>query len=151
VADVQTITNDNWTEKPFTSRPLSELIPEEQWQEKKKLEEDSQKQKDVEEQKKLLEQHAEDERKKEEQLKLEAQQAQKKQLTLDTETSEEHSQEPEMPHPYIQRQLQEIRKLLAEMTDNKLLDIDSRLASIEQVVTDRSSKSRPTSRTKKLK
>ncbi len=118
-------------ELPMICKPLAEALPEEEYL--------AQQQKQREEAKALAEQEKQET---EQQAHLEQtksptpvpQEETKEESGLEEELDEKAGEEPQLPHPYIQRQLNQIKEMLSQMADSRFGEIESRIQQIEQAL-----------------
>lgn len=136
------IAGDN-VEVPFICKPLSESLPEGEYHENQsKLQEEKKKKTEeeqiiIQEQQKIIQQEEEEQ---------EPKPLEQEEDNLDQPLHESAGEEPQLPHPYIQRQLNQIKEALSKMAESRLGEIEQKIAQIEEALQEnkkeRESKSR---------
>jgi len=110
-------------------KPLGESLPAEKWVENDKAQQEEQERRKLEEEEKQ-EQEQQEEVEQEEHQNEESQQEEKK----PHHDIPEREEVPDIKNTYIKRQLEEIKNMLLQLSDEKLGSVEDRLKNIETVV-----------------
>jgi hypothetical protein len=135
VANVESRIAGDLVEVPMICKPLSEGLPEEEYKirEQKNREEEE---KQVEQERIAREHQQHQMAKSPTPVPTEPEEKSEEANTLDESLDESAGNEPQLPHPYIQRQLNQIKEMLSNMADSRFGEIEQRILQIEQALPD---------------